>query len=69
MDLGLILVTLKFVGIGLSTAFGVALLTEYRDESRRITLWGRVAIVGSIDVSQSSTLFLKERPKDSLGRF
>jgi hypothetical protein len=47
MDLGIILATLKFTGIGLSLAFGIlALLTKYRDSDGRITRWGRIALVG-----------------------
>lgn len=47
MELGTILASLKFTGIGLSMAFGVlALLTKYRDDDGSITRWGRFALVG-----------------------
>lgn len=41
------LVFLKFFSVAMSAFFGVlALLTEYKDKSGKITSWGRVALVG-----------------------
>jgi hypothetical protein len=48
----------KLLGIACTTALGVlGLVTEYRDENKRITKWGRRALVGIL-VSGTLTVFV-----------
>ena len=50
--------TAKLLGIACTTALGVlGLVTEYRDENKRITKWGRRALVGIV-VSGTLTILV-----------